>query len=74
MWLRMAGPLPAENTPLLPGDAPSQSLSDDLRVARPMPPGTQAAQTLILSASAQAKACGSLPVAQRASKVMLAWS
>jgi hypothetical protein len=37
--LRMAGPLPAENTPLREGGQPSQSLRMARNVAKPMPAG-----------------------------------
>jgi len=43
--LRIAGPLPAENTPLRVGAQPSQSFTTARRVANPTPAGRSASQT-----------------------------
>ena len=41
---RMAGPLPAENTPLFPGGDPNHSFKMERRVAKPIPAGKPRSQ------------------------------
>jgi hypothetical protein len=43
--LRMAGPLPAEKTPLFAGDTPRQSLKHARSVAKPVPAGKLTSQS-----------------------------
>ena len=49
--LRMAGPLPAEKTPLWDGENPSHSLRMARSVAKPMPAGIQSSHQRSFQAS-----------------------